>query len=65
MLDGILLESIEEGAGYRRVESERRVLALLEVLFASAGAPGAARIERATPQPYPSARLLTPERRAS
>jgi AcrR family transcriptional regulator len=64
-LDGILLESIEEGAGYRRAESERRVLALLEILFASAGASPAERIERAAPQPYPSVRLVEPERRAS
>jgi AcrR family transcriptional regulator len=65
MLDGILLESIEEGAGYRRADSERRVLAVLEVLFASAGAAPAERIERATPLPYPSVRLGTLERRAS
>ena len=65
LLDGILLESIEEGAGYRRTESERRVLAMLEVLFAAAAAPAVNRIDRALPQPYPSARLVEPERRAS
>jgi AcrR family transcriptional regulator len=65
MLDGILLESIEEGAGYRRADSERRVIAVLEILFASVGASPVERIDRAAPQPYPSARLATPERRAS
>jgi AcrR family transcriptional regulator len=65
MLDGILLESIEEGAGYRRADSERRVLALLETLFASASAGKVERLERAQPQPYPSARLVEAQRRAS
>jgi AcrR family transcriptional regulator len=65
MLDGILLESIEEGAGYRRADSERRVLALLETLFASALAPSVLRLERARPQPYPSVRLVEAQRRAS
>jgi AcrR family transcriptional regulator len=65
MLDGILLESIEEGAGYRRADSERRVLALLETLFATGSAPSVDRLQRAQPQPYPSARLVEPERRAS
>jgi AcrR family transcriptional regulator len=69
MLDGILLESIEEGAGYRRAEAERRVLATLEVLFASAAAERGDPIRPAASQPYPSVRLVTAsisaQRRAS
>jgi AcrR family transcriptional regulator len=67
MLDGILLESIEEGAGYRRAEAERRVLATLEILFASASATKPEVLQPAKPQTYPSARLESPigERRAS
>jgi BetI-type transcriptional repressor, C-terminal len=68
MLDGIMLESIEEGAGYRRAEAERRVLATLEVLFASAGSEAARSIPSAAPQAYPSARLVpaaTIQQRAS
>jgi AcrR family transcriptional regulator len=37
LLDGIGLEAMEEGAGYRRAEAERRVLVILELLFAATG----------------------------
>ncbi len=57
LLDGILLEAIEEGAGYRRTESERRVFAILELVFAAAASPGVERIRAASPQPYPSVRV--------
>jgi AcrR family transcriptional regulator len=65
MLDGILLESIEEGAGYRRRVSERRVLATLEALFTGNAARQAEPIEPVAPKPYPSARLTPVEQRAS
>jgi AcrR family transcriptional regulator len=56
LLDGILLEAIEEGAGYRRSESERRVFAILELVFAAAASPGVERILAAPARPYPSVR---------
>jgi AcrR family transcriptional regulator len=51
LIDGVLLQSIEEGAGYRRAESERRVLAMIEVLIAAAAAPAAERLDAAPPRP--------------
>ena len=36
LLDGVIIQSIEEGAGYRRAESERRILSMLEILMAAA-----------------------------
>jgi AcrR family transcriptional regulator len=63
LLDGVLLEAVEEGAGYRRAESERRVLAMLEIMFASAASPGVQPLRAAPPRAYPSARL--PRRRAA
>ena len=45
LLDGVVLQSIEEGAGYRRTESERRVLAMVELLIAAASAPTAPRLD--------------------
>jgi len=58
LLDGIGLEAMEEGAGYRRTEAERRVFAVLEVLLAAhaSGRPG--RLEAASPRAYPSARSV-------
>ena len=47
LLDGVILQSIEEGAGYRRSESERRVLAMVELLIAAAAAPGSPRLAAA------------------
>jgi hypothetical protein len=63
LLDGIVLEAVEEGAGYRRRESERRVLAMLEILFAAAASRAAESLRPAAPRAYPSARL--PGRRAA
>jgi AcrR family transcriptional regulator len=45
LLDGVILQSIEEGAGYRRAESERRVLAMVELLIAAAAAPASPRLD--------------------
>jgi AcrR family transcriptional regulator len=63
LLDGTLLEAVEEGAGYRRRESERQVLGMLEILFASAASPAVQPLRAAPPRAYPSARL--PRRRAA
>jgi AcrR family transcriptional regulator len=56
LLDGIGLEAMEEGAGYRRAEAERRVFALLEALFAARAGVQPQRLEAAPPRPYPSVR---------
>ena len=47
---GSILQSIEEGAGYRRSESERRVLAMIELLIAAASVPASPRLEAAPPR---------------
>jgi AcrR family transcriptional regulator len=49
MLDGVIIQSIEEGAGYRRTEAERRVLSMIELLIASASAPAPQRLEAVPP----------------
>jgi AcrR family transcriptional regulator len=45
LLDGVIIQSIEEGAGYRRSVSERRVLAMIELLIAAASAPATERLQ--------------------
>jgi AcrR family transcriptional regulator len=39
LLDGLTLIALEEGPGYRRAESERRAVSMLELLLAAAKAP--------------------------
>jgi AcrR family transcriptional regulator len=51
LLDGVIIQSIEEGAGYRRAESERRILAMLEILMSSAAQPRPERLEAAPARP--------------
>jgi AcrR family transcriptional regulator len=65
LLDGMLIEAVEEGAAYRRSDAERRVLALMETLLASNEAAPPARIEPAAPVPYESARAGRASRAAS
>ena len=50
LIDGVILQSIEEGAGYRRSESERRVLAMIELLIAAATVPASPRLEAVPPR---------------
>jgi AcrR family transcriptional regulator len=50
LIDGVVLQSIEEGAGYRRSEAERRVLGMIEVLMAAAATPAAQRLQAAPPR---------------
>jgi AcrR family transcriptional regulator len=45
LLDGIILQSIEEGAGYRRAESERRLLVMVELLIAASAAESSPRLD--------------------
>ena len=56
LLDGVLIEASEDGAGYRRADAERRVLAVVETLLAAAGADAPERIEPVAPRAYESAR---------
>ncbi|MBA2382673.1 MAG: TetR/AcrR family transcriptional regulator [Chloroflexi bacterium] len=56
LLDGMLIEAVEDGAAYRRSDAERRVLALLETLLAAKDAAPPERIQAAAPLPYESAR---------
>jgi AcrR family transcriptional regulator len=57
LLDGIGLEAMEEGAGYRRADAERRVFAMIELLFAARGAARPEPLRPAPPRPYASIRF--------
>ena len=67
LLDGIGLLAMEEGAGYRRADAERRVLAFIELLFAARDAERPEPMRPAPPRPYASLRFgdVTADRRAS
>ncbi len=52
LLDGLLLQRMEQGSGWRRDEAERRAYALLELLFASAGAAARPTVQRPATEPY-------------
>jgi AcrR family transcriptional regulator len=54
LLDGITLEAIEDGAAYRREDAERRVIAMLDLLFAARDAVEPVPLEAAAPRPYSS-----------
>ena len=56
LLDGVLIEASEDGAGYRRSDAERRILAVIETLLAAASAEAPQRIEPVPPRAYESAR---------
>jgi AcrR family transcriptional regulator len=56
LLDGMLIQAAEEGAGYRRADHERRILSLLETLLAAREAAAPERINAARPVPYESVR---------
>jgi AcrR family transcriptional regulator len=58
VLDGMLIEAAEAGAGYRRSDAERRILALLETLLAARDAAAPAQIQPAPPIPYESIRAV-------
>ena len=60
LLDGVALQAVEEGAGYRRADAERRVLAMLELLFAAATGRRPAPIAAAPPAPFASVRSDPP-----
>lgn len=60
LLDGLVLQRIEEGASYRRGDAERRVLAFVDLLFAANAASERPAIPPAPPRPWPFAPAPTP-----
>jgi AcrR family transcriptional regulator len=56
LLDGIILQSAEEGGAFRRADAERRVLAVIETMLAAAGTGEWPRLVAAAPRPYESVR---------
>ena len=56
LLDGMLIQAAEEGAGYRRADHERRILALFETILAAHDSAAPERIDPAPPLPYESVR---------
>jgi AcrR family transcriptional regulator len=54
LLDGITIEAIEDGPAYRREDAERRALAILDLLFATAEVAAPVQLEAVPPQPYVS-----------
>lgn len=56
LLDGMLIEAAEAGAGYRRSDAERRILALLETILAARDAAAPEPIRPAAVMPYESVR---------
>jgi AcrR family transcriptional regulator len=56
LLDGMLIQAAEEGAGYRRSDHERRVLALIETILAARAAAAPEPIRAAPAMPYESVR---------
>jgi AcrR family transcriptional regulator len=56
LLDGMLIEAAEAGAGYRRSDAERRILSLIETLLAARTAERPETIHAAAPVAYESVR---------
>ena len=54
LLDGIILLSAEEGAAFRRSETEPRALSVIETMLAAAGATERPRLVAVPPRPYRS-----------
>ncbi len=52
LLDGLLLDRIEEGDGWRRENALRYAFAVLEALLASAGSAGPPALARPAPTPF-------------
>jgi AcrR family transcriptional regulator len=52
LLDGLILQRVEEGSGYRREKFERRILAVIELAIAAGCAPARPAIRPSTPVPF-------------
>jgi len=58
LLDGMLLAASEDGAAYRREDAQRRTLAIIEAVLASAAAAERPTLPIATPRAYETARSV-------
>lgn len=56
MMDGLILLRVEEGAGFRRADAERRALSILQLVLAAAAVPEPPAVP-AAPARMPSPRL--------
>ena len=63
LLDGLLLERIEGGPGWRRETAERRVRAVLELLLAATAVADRPTVPAAPPEPLTAARCPWPAAR--
>ncbi len=65
LLDGLLLQRVEDGDAWRREDAERRAFAMLELLLAAA--PGSSRpaVPRPAPEPFSLAPAVSPSDLAS
>jgi hypothetical protein len=52
LLDGLVLQRIEDGDRWRRADAERRAFAMLELLLGSASASSRPQVARPRPEPY-------------
>jgi AcrR family transcriptional regulator len=52
LLDGLLLQRIEDGDGWRREDAERRAFAMLELLLAAGPASTRPAVSRPAPEPF-------------
>jgi AcrR family transcriptional regulator len=52
LMDGLILQRIEEGAAFRREEAERRARAILELALAATAAPERPSLPVVPPQPF-------------
>ena len=58
LLDGMLLAAAEDGPAFRREDAQRRTLAMLETILASASAPERPVLPVAEPQAYETPRAV-------
>jgi len=65
LLDGLILERLEEGAGYRRSVHERRARSIAELLLAAAGSPSRPALPAVSAEPFGLLRPSEPTSRAS
>jgi AcrR family transcriptional regulator len=65
LLDGIVLEATEDGPAYRRDDAERRVLALIEPLFAARATARPEPLPTVAARPYESIRAAERPARAA
>jgi AcrR family transcriptional regulator len=62
LLDGLILQRVEAGPGWRRATAERRAAAMLEILIAAAAAPERPAVPVIPGRPYSAVRAAEPPR---